>query len=125
MECTKNTTNEMSDLCLEAWYTGSNETENCFPDRSVSGLFSAVWCMINGGIGFTGNLLTILAIPFCAKKKMPNFISRDVFFDIHIIVETPLEVKHLINISLFRNRIKTGNEISGFRIQAEVPSKYI
>ena len=69
MECTKNTTNEMSDLCLEAWYNGSNETENCFPDRSVSGLFSAVWCMINGGIGFTGNLLTILAIPFCAKKK--------------------------------------------------------
>ena len=30
--------------------------------------------------------------PFCAKKKMPAFVSRDVFFDIHIIVDTPLEV---------------------------------
>ena len=32
--------------------------------------------------------------PFCAKKKMPAFVSRDVFFDIHIIVDTPLEVSH-------------------------------
>ena len=90
MECTKNTTNEMSDLCLEAWYNGSNETENCFPDRSVSGLFSAVWCMINGGIGFTGNLLTILAIPFCAKKKkwVPTYLIQGCmhpFSSIHFI----------------------------------------
>ena len=34
--------------------------------------------------------------PFCAKKKMPTFVSRDVFFDIHIIVETPLEVSNPI-----------------------------
>ena len=33
--------------------------------------------------------------PFCAKKKMPAFVSRDVFFDIHIIVDTPLEVSLL------------------------------
>ena len=33
--------------------------------------------------------------PFCAKKKMPAFVSRDVFFDIHIIVDTPLEVSFL------------------------------
>ena len=30
--------------------------------------------------------------PFCSKKKMPSFVSRDVFFDIHIIVDTPLAV---------------------------------
>ena len=34
--------------------------------------------------------------PFCAKKKMPAFVSRDVFFDIHIIVDTPLEVSFLL-----------------------------
>lgn len=28
--------------------------------------------------------------PFCAKKKMPPFVSRDVFFDIHIVIDTPL-----------------------------------
>jgi len=28
--------------------------------------------------------------PFCSKKKMPAFVSRDVFFDIHIVIDTPL-----------------------------------
>ena len=31
--------------------------------------------------------------PFCGQKKMPSFISRDVKFDIHIIIDTPL-VRH-------------------------------
>ena len=102
MECTKNTTNEMSDLCLEAWYNGSNETENCFPDRSVSGLFSAVWCMINGGIGFTGNLLTILAIPFCAKKKkwVPTILCKFFANSLHFFLCE--EAKKIIN-SLQKN----------------------
>jgi len=28
--------------------------------------------------------------PFCGNKRMPSFISRDVKFDIHIIIDTPL-----------------------------------
>lgn len=28
--------------------------------------------------------------PFCGQKKMPAFISRDVKFDIHIVIDTPL-----------------------------------
>ena len=41
--------------------------------------------------------------PFCAKKKMPAFVSRDVFFDIHIIVDTPLEVSFLLLNSSYMN----------------------
>ena len=33
--------------------------------------------------------------PFCSKKKMPAFVSRDVFFDIHIVVDTPLAVSYI------------------------------
>lgn len=33
--------------------------------------------------------------PFCGNKRMPAFVSRDVKFDIHIIIDTPL-VRYLI-----------------------------
>ena len=31
---------------------------------------TGIWCVISGLIGFVGNLLTIFAIPYAAKKKM-------------------------------------------------------
>ena len=60
----------MSHMCLEAWQTeNTNETTHCFPNHYKYGLFTDIWCVVNGIIGFTGNLLTLLAIPFCSINK--------------------------------------------------------
>ena len=71
MICAKNTVHSMSKLCLEAWASKSNETENCFPNSThdTIGTIYGIWWMVNVFIGFTGNLLTLLAIPYCAIKK--------------------------------------------------------
>ena len=71
MICEKNTVHSMSKLCLEAWASKSNETENCFPNytHDTIGNIYGIWWMINVFIGFIGNLLTLLAIPYCAIKK--------------------------------------------------------
>ena len=62
----------MSKLCLEGWKSGNwSITEDCFPqdiDASIT-IFAGVWCSINSAIGFSGNLLTLLAIPYAAKKR--------------------------------------------------------
>ena len=67
MLCEQNTTNSMSEKCLDTWSNGG-DMENCFPSSTL-GTVTSIWCMINGLIGFTGNLLTLLAIPYAAKKK--------------------------------------------------------
>jgi len=33
--------------------------------RKVAG----IWCIMNGVVGFIGNLLTLLAIPYASKRK--------------------------------------------------------
>ena len=72
MKCYENTTHSMSKICLDAWM---NENiyllnEDCTP-KYADGVvaFGTIWCNINAVIGFTGNLLTLLAIPYAAKKK--------------------------------------------------------
>ena len=80
MICEKNTVHSMSTLCLEAWASKSNETENCFPNytHDTIGNIYGIWWMINVFIGFIGNLLTLLAIPYCAiKKKYIVFIPHN------------------------------------------------
>ena len=44
---------------------------NCFPEQFtvLSSTTVGVWCVINSLIGFTGNLLTLCAIPYAAKNK--------------------------------------------------------
>ena len=72
MECLESNTHQMSNLCLEGWQNGNwSITENCFPqdiDASIT-IFAGTWCSINSAIGFSGNLLTLLAIPYAAKKR--------------------------------------------------------
>ena len=67
MSCERNTTSSMSQKCLEAWSNGI-DMENCFPSSTL-GTIASIWCLVNGVIGFAGNLLTLLAIPYAAKKK--------------------------------------------------------
>lgn len=49
--------------------------------------------------------------PFCAKKKMPAFVSRDVFMDIHIIVDTPLEPGWRVKIGYKAVKGKSGPKL--------------
>ena len=67
MLCEQNTTNYMSQLCLDAWTNGI-DMENCFPSSEL-GTITSIWSVVNGLIGFIGNLLTLLAVPFAARKK--------------------------------------------------------
>ena len=67
MSCGRNTTNSMSQKCLDAWSNGI-DLDHCYP-VSTLGTIASIWCMINGTIGFVGNLLTLLAIPYAARKK--------------------------------------------------------
>ena len=42
----------------------------CYPSKRYEFKFAlGIWCVILGLIGFVGNLLTIVAIPYAAKKK--------------------------------------------------------
>ena len=54
-----------SDYCLNVVFLDACYSSNHYEFRFVLG----VWCVILGLIGFVGNLLTILAIPYAAKKK--------------------------------------------------------
>ncbi len=33
------------------------------------GTIAGIWCILNSIVGFSGNLLTMLAIPYAAKHK--------------------------------------------------------
>ena len=57
----------ISDICLKH---PDKFPENCFPkELNELSIAVGIWCTINAIIGFLGNLLTILAIPYAAKKN--------------------------------------------------------
>ena len=72
MKCNITNIKAMSQLCLDTWEFGLNGNstapEGCFLQSTI-GTITSIWCMIHGFIGITGNLLTLLAIPYAAKKK--------------------------------------------------------
>ena len=93
MECTGDTTFSMSQLCLEAWSNSINQInqseywidQNCFPQNIDSvRVIAGIWCTINSLIGLPGNLLTLLAIPYCVRRKkyVCNISSGDFFLTI-------------------------------------------
>ncbi len=56
-----------SDICLDHSF---DFPETCYPSEHYDLKFAlAIGCVVYGVIGFVGNLLTILAIPYAAKKK--------------------------------------------------------
>ncbi len=69
MICNESTLILMSDLCLHDFETVKDECGKI--DRNLIHI-SGVWCVVNSVIGMSGNLLTILAIPFCAREKKFN-----------------------------------------------------
>ena len=60
---------ELSKLCIEN--AQNNDLYDCFPEKITTTLsnFAGIWCIINAVLGFTGNLLTLLAIPYACWKK--------------------------------------------------------
>ena len=65
--CNIDTTFNLSSICLNQSY---DFPPQCYPseDQHLK-IIEGVWCVINAIIGFTGNLLTIIAIPYAAKHK--------------------------------------------------------
>ena len=64
-----NDTNDVegwSDYCLNVVFLDA-----CYhPSKHYEFKFAlGIWCAVLGLIGFVGNLLTIIAIPYAAKKK--------------------------------------------------------
>ena len=60
---------ELSKLCVEN--ARKKEMYDCFSKEISDTLsnFAGIWCVINAFLGFTGNLLTLLAIPYACWKK--------------------------------------------------------
>ena len=65
----ENTIHYMSKKCLDAWtWDNGTDIEECFPNSTLVNL-ACIWCSVNGFIGLVGNLLTIFAIPYAARRK--------------------------------------------------------
>ena len=72
MNCNASLLVEFSDLCLSQ----PNFTSHCFPTEYYNlRIAVGVWSIISGFVGFAGNLLTIIAIPYAAKNNQYVFIS--------------------------------------------------
>ena len=55
-----------SDFCLDSF---NGFPDQCFLSDHKLTFWLGLWCIINAVIGFAGNLLTILAIPYAANRK--------------------------------------------------------
>ena len=66
-KCNGSFLEEFSDFCL----TPNNSfASQCFPSENNGLRFAVgVWSIIFGIVGFVGNLLTIIAIPYAAKNN--------------------------------------------------------
>ena len=62
----------LSRLCLDHSLTDQEKVRlDCFPEQFTLATSNIVgtWCVMNCVIGLSGNLLTLLAIPYAAKHK--------------------------------------------------------
>lgn len=72
MSCDSNASFSMSEFCLSAWKENDDFTLECLPELfdEIFGTIIGIWIIINGTIGIFGNLFTLIAIPYAAKRKM-------------------------------------------------------
>ena len=67
MNCNASLLVHFSDLCLSQ---PDNFSTECFPSEYYNlRIAVGVWSIISGFVGFAGNLLTIIAIPYAAKNN--------------------------------------------------------
>ena len=63
MSCSRN----ISKICAEQPFT---EEFDCFPEYLKDiGSYFGIWCLFIAVLGMFGNLMTIFAIPYAAKKR--------------------------------------------------------
>ena len=60
-----NGSNISDDLC--------NQMDKCYPYPDGLSIFAGLWCIVNAFVGFSGNLLTLLAIPYAQRKGILGF----------------------------------------------------
>ena len=76
MICQVNNTHLMSNFCINSWNLRKDEeVEGCVPKYVQDfGYVIGCWYLINSIIGAIGNLCTLVAIPYAAKRKRFNFL---------------------------------------------------
>ena len=78
MACEDNNVHNMSEICLEAWQKQEIHIidNHCYPkyiSPTVSTI-ATIWCTTNSIVGLSGNLLTLLAIPYVTRLKKRYFL---------------------------------------------------
>ena len=78
MACEDNNVHNMSEICLEAWQKQEIHIidNDCYPkyiSPTVSTI-ATIWCTTNSIVGLSGNLLTLLAIPYVTRLKKRYFV---------------------------------------------------
>ena len=78
MACEDNNVHNMSEICLEAWQKQEIHIidNDCYPkyiSPTVSTI-ATIWCTTNSIVGLSGNLLTLLAIPYVTRLKKRYFL---------------------------------------------------
>ena len=64
--CCQNDVYNVSDFCL----SNNGNDPICRPEIDTTLLnVAGYWCIVNAIIGFSGNLLTLLAIPYASRHK--------------------------------------------------------
>ena len=69
--CTLETAYALKDICTDLSYNDS-ALEFCYPEKLRDGNLSTlagIWCLINAVVGLSGNMMTLFAIPYAAKRK--------------------------------------------------------
>ena len=73
MKCENYNVHNMSEICLEAWQKQDIQIidDHCYPKylSSTVSTIATIWCTTNSIVGISGNLLTLLAIPYVTRMK--------------------------------------------------------
>jgi len=95
MVCLNEDVYNMSSFCLRDGFNSSL----CRPDIQPSGLRQAAgfWCILNAIVGFSGNLLTLLAIPYASKHKRLVKYTRLIDLFCNLTKNTTLLYSKLLN----------------------------
>ena len=56
---------ELAEYCLN----DTTRYSECYPYNDALSIFAGVWCVLNCLFGATGNVLTLLAIPYAVRKR--------------------------------------------------------
>ena len=92
MACEDYNVHNMSEICLEAWQKQEIHIidNHCYPkyiSPTVSTI-ATIWCTTNSIVGLSGNLLTLLAIPYVTRLKKRYYFN----FYTHFTVQNHLHI---------------------------------